>query len=83
VFRIRSAIPRREFAAYVRVFAQRDVFCAGEGFRQHDIAQLEHILAFDFGDLATIHYENGHRKFVPRIHFVGSQTAASSYAQFF
>jgi AraC-like DNA-binding protein len=82
VFRIRSAIPCPELEEYVRVFAQRDVLCACEGFKQPDIAQLEHILAFDFGDLTTIHYENGHSKFVPRVHFVGSQTAASSYAQF-
>jgi hypothetical protein len=75
VHTIQTALPRRELTEFVRVFAQRDVSCTGEGFRQFDIASLEHILSFDFGDLSTIHYTNCQSKFVPRIHVVGSQTA--------
>ncbi len=79
---IQTALPRWELKEFVRVFGQRDVSCFGEGFRQYDIASLEHILSFDFGNLSTLHYTNGHSKLVPRIHVVGSQTAASSYAHF-
>jgi AraC-like DNA-binding protein len=82
VHKIQTALPRRELKQFVRVFAQRDVACSGEGFRQYDIASLEHILSFDFGDLSTLHYTNGLTKLVPRIHVVGSQTAASSHAHF-
>jgi hypothetical protein len=63
-------------------FAQRDISCVGEGFRQSDLASLEHILGFDFGDLSTLHNVKGESKFVPRVHFVGSQTAASGYAHY-
>jgi AraC-like DNA-binding protein len=82
VHKIQTALPRRELKEFVRVFAQRDVACTGDGFRQFDIASLEHILSFDFGDLSTLHYTNGQSKRVPRIHVVGSQIAASSYAHF-
>jgi AraC-like DNA-binding protein len=82
VHKIQTALPRREVRPFVRVYGQRDVACSGEGFRQYDIASLEHILSFDFGDLSTLHYTNGLSKPVPRIHVVGSQTAASSYAHF-
>jgi hypothetical protein len=82
VHKIQTALPRRELKQFVRVFAQRDVACSGEGFRQYDIASLEHILSFDFEDLSTLHYTNGQSKLVPRIHVVGSQTGASSYAHF-
>jgi hypothetical protein len=82
VHQIQTALPRRELKQFVRVFGQRDVACSGEGFRQFDIASLEHILSFDFGDLSTLHYTNGLSKLVPRIHVVGSQTAASNYAHF-
>ena len=80
--KILTALPRPELKPFVRVFASRDVSCTGDGFRQYDIASLEHILSFDFGDLSTLHYANGQSKLVPRIHVVGSQTAASSYAHF-
>ncbi|AXC16107.1 Transcriptional regulator, AraC family (plasmid) [Acidisarcina polymorpha] len=83
MIKIQTARPRAELEEFVRVFAQRDVVCVGEKLRQRDIAQLEHILSFDFGDLATIHYTNGQSKLVPRIHVVGSQTTATSNAQFF
>jgi hypothetical protein len=82
VHRIQTALPRRELRDFVRVFAQRDISCVGDGFKQSDIASLEQILAFDFGDLETIHYANGESKLVPRIHVVGSQTAGSCYAHF-
>jgi hypothetical protein len=82
VHKIQTARPRRELKQFVRIFAQRDVACSGEGFRQYDIASLEHILSFDFGDLSTLHYTNGLSKQVPRIHVVGSQTAASGHAHF-
>jgi AraC-like DNA-binding protein len=80
--RIQTALPRHELKDFVRVFAQRDISCVGDGFRQSDIASLEQILSFDFGDLETIHYANGQSKLVPRIHVVGSQTAGSCYAHF-
>ena len=80
--KIQTALPRRELKEFVRVFAQRDVACTGDGFKQFDIASLEHILSFDFGDLSTLHYTNGQSKLVPRIHVVGSQISASSYAHF-
>jgi len=82
VHRIRTELPRHELMDFVRVFAQRDISCVGDGFRQSDIGSLEQILAFDFGDLATLHYTNGQSKLVPRIHVVGSQTASSSYAHY-
>jgi AraC-like DNA-binding protein len=82
VHRIRTALPRRELKDFVRVFAQRDISCVGDGFRQSDIGSLEQILAFDFADLATHHYMNGQSELALRIGVVGSQTAASSYAHF-
>jgi AraC-like DNA-binding protein len=75
-------MPRPELREFVRVFAQRDVACTGEGFKQFDIASLEHILSFDFGDLSRLDYTNGRSKLVPRIHVVGSQTSASGCAHF-
>jgi AraC-like DNA-binding protein len=80
--KILTSLPRRELKEFVRVFAERDVVCGVEGFCQSDIASLEHIISFDFADLSTLHYNSGHSKLVPRIHFVGSQTAASGYAHF-
>jgi AraC-like DNA-binding protein len=82
VLTIQTAVPRQELKEFVRVFAERDVACAGEGLKQPDVAQLEHIWAFDFGDSARIDYANGQTKLVPRIHVVGSQTAHSSFAHF-
>jgi AraC-like DNA-binding protein len=82
VHKIQTALPRHELKEFVRVFAQRDVSCVGDGFRQYDIASLEPILSFDFADLSTIYNVQGQSKLVPRIHVVGSQTAASSYAHY-
>jgi len=83
VHRIQTAPPRHELKDFVRVFAQRDISCVGDGFRQSDIASLEQILSFDFGDLFTLHDANGQSKLHPRIHVIGSQTAGSGgYAHF-
>ena len=80
--RIQTALPRHELKDFVRVFAQRDVSCVGDGFRQYDMASLEHIMAFDFGDPSTIYNFNGQSKLVSRIHVVGSQTAATGYSHY-
>lgn len=79
---IQTALPRRELREFVRVFAERDVVCIGKGLIQPDVAQLEHIWAFEFCDSARIEYSNGESKLVPRIHIVGSQASHSSFAHF-
>lgn len=78
---IQTETPRLELRRFVRVFAQRDIFCAEE-LTQTDTASLEHILAFGFGDTARIDYKDGTSKLVPPIHVVGSQTAPKGCAQF-
>jgi AraC-like DNA-binding protein len=78
---IQTATPRLELQRFVRVFAQRDVFCTEE-LTQTDTASLEHILAFGFGDAARIDYTDGTSKVVPPIHVVGSQTAHKGCAYF-
>ena len=79
---IQTALPCQELKQFVRVFAQRDISCVGDGFTQSDFASLEPILSFDFGDLSTIYNLKGQSKLVPRIHVVGSQTAATGYTHF-
>jgi AraC-like DNA-binding protein len=79
---IQVATPRRELREFVRVFAQRNISCAGEGLKQPDVASLEHLLAFEFGDPTRTDYTNGESKFLPRIHVVGSQTSHSGCAYF-
>ena len=78
---IQTATPRAELRRFVRVFAQRDVFCTEE-LTQTDTASLEHILAFGFGDTARIDYKDGTSKLVPPIHVVGSQTTPKGCAHF-
>ncbi len=78
---IQTAPPRLELRPFVRVFAQRDVFCTEE-ITQADTASLEHILAFGFGDMARIDYTDGTNKVIPLIHVVGSQTAHKGSAHF-
>jgi AraC-like DNA-binding protein len=75
-------MPRRELREFVRIFAQRDVLCTGDGFSQPDTASLEHILAFEFGDRFRIDYTNGQSKLVPPVHVVGSQTSPTGCAYF-
>jgi AraC-like DNA-binding protein len=81
VHEIRTAIPRLELQKFVRVFAQRDVFCTEE-IVQADTASLEQILAFGFGDSARIDYTDGTSKVVPLIHIVGSQKAHTGVGHF-
>jgi AraC-like DNA-binding protein len=79
---IQTAMPRVELKPFVRVFAQREIARTSEGFRQLDIASLEQILSFGFGEATRLDYTNGRSKLVPRVHVVGSQTAPSSCAHF-
>jgi AraC-like DNA-binding protein len=79
---IQTAMPRVELKPFVRVFAQREIARTSQGFRQLDIASLEQILSFGFGDVTRLDYTNGQSKLVPPIHVVGSQTAPSSCAHF-
>ena len=71
---IETAIPRIELRRFVRIFAEREI-SSTEGCTQADIATLEPLLAFTFGDAGWIEYRDGRSKIVPPIHLVGSQTS--------
>ena len=71
---IETAIPRIELRRFVRVFAEREISCTEE-CAQADVASLEPLLAFTFGDPGRIDYRNGTSKVDPPIHLVGSHTS--------
>src|ERR1700754_1786110 len=79
---IQTTTPRAELKPIVRVFAQREIARTSEGFSQLDIASLEHVISFGFGDRTRVQYKSGQTKMVPAIHIVGTQTAPSSCGYF-
>ena len=72
---IQTAKPRVELREFVRVFAQREMIWGGTVYAQPNLAALEHIMAFEFGDSITIEYGPGKSMLAPKIHIRGSQTS--------
>jgi hypothetical protein len=72
---IQTAMPRAELKDFVRLFALREMTCTDGGYTQPNMASLEHILAFEFGDSLTIECGPGKSKVAPKIHGCGSQTS--------
>jgi hypothetical protein len=68
---IRTAKPRAELKEFVRVFALREMQCTDAVCSQPNLASLEHILAFEFGDSITMDYGRGKRALAPKIHVAG------------
>jgi AraC-like DNA-binding protein len=79
---IQTATPRRELEAFVRCYAQREIECDGPGFVQPNIASLEQILSFDFGDRTLMERSDGRTSLLPKFNVVGSQTLPEGYARF-
>ena len=79
---IQTAKPRVELREFVRVFAQREMIWGGTVYAQPNLAALEHIMAFEFGDSLTTEYSQGRSKVAPKVHIAGSQTAPAGCAYF-
>jgi AraC-like DNA-binding protein len=79
---IQTAMPRAELKDFVRVFALRDMTRTDGGSTQPNMASLEHIMAFEFGDSITIEYGPGKSMLAPKIHVRGSQTSPYGRAYF-
>jgi AraC-like DNA-binding protein len=82
VHTIQTAIPRAELREFVRVFALREMIWSGAVYAQPNLALLEHIMAFEFGDSLTTEYAQGGSKLAPKIHVAGSQTTPAGCAYF-
>lgn len=79
---IQTATPRAELKEFVRVFALREMTCSGAGYAQPNMASLEHIMAFEFGDSLRIDDANGKSRLAPKIHIGGSQASPAGCAYF-
>ncbi len=79
---IRSAMPDPRLRQFVRCFAQREISFRNSWVAQTNIASLEHILAFSFGDQTVMQYSSGKTALIPRIHVVGTQTRSLGCAYF-
>jgi AraC-like DNA-binding protein len=68
------ATPQPELREFVRVFAQREITCAADGFAQANTAVLEQVLAFELKDRMILDFPDGRSKPCPGINAWGSLT---------